>query len=1359
MDITLPLFPQFDPETDKINAGPRWDRWIGRLENLFIALKLVNPVVPDGEEPDQNVIKSIDDRKRALLLHYVGERTYDIYEAQKGTTTPDYSGTKKVLTDYFRPRKNTQMEIYNFRCYKQKEGQSLDEFLTELRKLSKNCEFADTDSEILSQIIQNCRSNQLRRRALREADKTLDEIIQLGRAMEISDSQATAMERLDTASVNKVFNKRPNRHHSKPVKQRNHVSKPKHKGQCWNCGGPFPHSDHPCPAKGQKCHDCHKVGHYRKMCRNKKPQKVRLVNKEDNNQDYSDSDSDGYCYGVKLIGRTESINTVRGPYVTVNLNNKKLKLLADSGSSVNILDETDYEKIGEPALHKGKTHGKLVPYGVKDTIKVLGTCDVKIETPQKFTVCTFYVVKGRGGSLLGYPTASELNIIKVINKVETLGSNVENDFPHLFRGIGKFRGQQVKIHIDESVPPVAQKPRRTPFHLRSKVEKEIQHLLDTDIIEKVEGEPTPWISPIVTPPKKNGEDIRLCIDMREPNKAVRRERHTMPTIEELILDLNGAKVFSKLDLRSGYHQLELHPDSRFITTFSTHLGIYRYKRLNFGISSASEIFHETIRQVIQDIPGARNISDDIVIFGTDLQQHDRALQKVLQRLSDSGLTLNQKKCEFRTKRISFFGVVFSDKGIFPDPEKVKAVKEFGRPENVKELRSFLGMTNYSSRFIKDYADICQPLRELTHNNVQWHWSPKCEESFCKLKDSLCGDTVISYYDPSKAVTVRVDASPVGLGAILLQEDNKVVCYASRALTPVESRYSQTEREALAVTWACEHFDLYLRGLHNFTIITDHKPLETIWKKPRPPLRIERWGLRLQPYKFTIKYSPGKDNMADYVSRHPVQPATDARDLSEEYVNFIALESLPRAIELDDVKQATLNDITLQKAIEFTRNGDWYKMKTLKQDEADFEELTAISSVRDELTVHSDNILLRDTRIILPKALRDRAIDIAHEGHQGMARTKDFLRSNAWFPGMDGRVENRVTNCSACQLLTPEHHTMEPLKMSELPGGPWENLSIDFCGPLPSVDYLFVIIDEYSRYPVVEIVKSVSAKSVIPVLDKVISAYGIPKIIKSDNGSPFQSYEFKRYAEHMGFIHRRITPRWPRANAQAESFNKPLMKAVRSAHIEGLNWWQELYRFLRQYRATPHSSTGRTPFMLLFNRDPKTRLPVTTHRDSTPNDLQVREKDSKKKFDMRSYADKRNQAKERDISVGDSVVMKNEKRGKMQPYFSYEPKIVTDKKGSMITVDREVTRNMSQFKKINSAVNEELENRARMQENNHEEIELAMHSSKADLEDSVMKQCKTSSSVKNTSQKPVVQPLRRSQRSKQLPVNLKDFVLN
>ncbi|KAK3085057.1 hypothetical protein FSP39_023610 [Pinctada imbricata] len=496
-----------------------------------------------------------------------------------------------------------------------------------------------------------------------------------------------------------------------------------------------------------------------------------------------------YCYGIKIEGEL-MVNKIEGPFVDVKVNEVKSKFLVDSGSSVNILDETDYVKIGRPKLRSKDKKNKLVPYG-GGKISVLGTCDLKVETEKTYDVVTFYVVKGKGGSLLGFPKANKLNIIKVVNSVHT-ETEVEKDFPHLFKGIGKLKNRQVKIHIDESVPPVAQKTRKTPFHLRDKVEHEINELLKIDIIEKVEGEATPWVSPIVTPPKKDGKEIRLCIDMREANKAVRRERHTMPTIDELILDLNGAKVFSKLDLRSGFHQLEIHPDSRYITTFSTHVGIFRYKRLNFGISSASEIFHETIRQIIQDIPGARNISDDIVIFGSNREQHDSAPCKVLQRLSDSGLTWNAKKCIFRTNKISFFGVVFGEEGISPDPAKVKAVRDFSRPQNVKDLRSFLGLTNYCSRFIQNYSAICQPLRELTYKGQSWEWNEHCDNAFATLKDNLCGDTVIAYYDPEQPVTVQVDASPIGLGAILIQSE-KAVCYASRALTPVESRYSQTER--------------------------------------------------------------------------------------------------------------------------------------------------------------------------------------------------------------------------------------------------------------------------------------------------------------------------------------------------------------------------------------------------------------------------------------------------------------------------------------------------------------------------------------------------------------------------------------
>lgn len=233
-------------------------------------------------------------------------------------------------------------------------------------------------------------------------------------------------------------------------------------------------------------------------------------------------------------------------------------------------------------------------------------------------------------------------MVQVINKLRKVTDPLE-EYQDLFNGIGKLKNKTVKLHINKAVKPVALRHRRIPFHLCDKVEAEIKRLVDADIIEKVEDQPTPWISPIVTPPKKEGQEIRLCVDMREPNKAIVRERHVMPTFDEIVNDLNSAKLFSKLDLTSGYHQLELDEDSRYITTFTTHVGIYQYKRLNFGISSASEVFQEAIRSVIQHIHGAKNISDDKIVFGKTQEEHDRALEQTFQAIRKAGLTLSKKK--------------------------------------------------------------------------------------------------------------------------------------------------------------------------------------------------------------------------------------------------------------------------------------------------------------------------------------------------------------------------------------------------------------------------------------------------------------------------------------------------------------------------------------------------------------------------------------------------------------------------------------------------------------------------------------------------------------------------------------------
>ena len=249
-------------------------------------------------------------------------------------------------------------------------------------------------------------------------------------------------------------------------------------------------------------------------------------------------------------------------------------------------------------------------------------------------------------------------------------------YPTLFDGIGKLKDFEVKLHIDKSVKPVAQPARRIPFRLRKQVEAELERLEQQDIIERVDG-PTPWVSPLVVIPKKSGE-IRLCINMQMENKAILRERHPTPTVDDLIHAMNGSTAFSKLDLRSGYHQSSLAPESRYITTFSTHKGLRQFTRLNFGTNSASELFQHVVSEQIRDIPNVMNVSDDIIIFGKTKQEHDNALEAVFNRFAKIGLTLDKKKCELSKNSLSFFGFVFSSTGVSPDPAKVKVIHE-GQP--------------------------------------------------------------------------------------------------------------------------------------------------------------------------------------------------------------------------------------------------------------------------------------------------------------------------------------------------------------------------------------------------------------------------------------------------------------------------------------------------------------------------------------------------------------------------------------------------------------------------------------------------------------------------------------------------------
>lgn len=530
----------------------------------------------------------------------------------------------------------------------------------------------------------------------------------------------------------------------------------------------------------------------------------------------------------------------------------------------------------------------------------------------------------------------------------------------------------------------------------------------------------------------------MCVDMRCANKAVCRERHVTPTVDDILTALNEATVFSKLDLKEGYHQLELHEDSRPVTTFSTHAGLFRYKRLNFGINSAAEVFQNTIRQVLGGIPNVLNVSDDILVYGTTKEDHDKALEATLERLSKGGLTLNPKKCSFFQKQLTFFGHVFSSAGVQPDPMKVSALQNAVPPTSANEVRSLLGMFNYCGRFLPNLANLTQPLRQLTIKGTPWTWTSVEQRAFDELKGMLSNSTTLAYFDPEKSTDLIVDAAPHGLGAILAQSSaagTKVVAYGSRALTAVEARYSQIEREMLAVVWGMEHFQIYLFGT-SFRVLTDHKPLVNILSNPRssPSARMERLALRLQPYSFDVAHTKGSTNPSDYLSRHPPQTPPDKKDklrtlvkMSEAYVACMIQHSLPCAMTLENVLKETKADPQLTKVT-----------KALQLPQLDKnawkDELRPFSRVMSELSMSREGLMVRGTRIVLPANLQHKAVHLAHKGRQRIVKTKQLLRSKVWFPGIDKLVDSIVKSCIACQAATPEHHR-DPLPASKLPECP------------------------------------------------------------------------------------------------------------------------------------------------------------------------------------------------------------------------------------------------------------------------------------------------------------------------------------
>ena len=405
--------------------------------------------------------------------------------------------------------------------------------------------------------------------------------------------------------------------------------------------------------------------------------------------------------------------------------------------------------------------------------------------------------------------------------------------------------------------------------------------------------------------KKKSGDHRICVDMRIANRAVLKESFPTLTVEDLSVRLSGAKFFSKLDIENAFHQIRIDDESSAITTLCTHRGLYKYRVLIFGLSTAPEIFRRVMHHhVLNGVSGAEAIMDDIIVYGRTLEEHDRNLESTLKALDDKNVRINALKCTFRQRSIDFVGHRFDEFGLRPTQDKVDALRRCEAPKSKGELKSLLGLLSYvGHRNIPNLSERTAPLRNLEKGEGVFSWTDEHQKCFDRLKEELSSMTQTAYFNVRDETLVYADASPVSLGAVLLQKDNRncvrIIAFGSRSLTPTESRYGQTEREALALVWSVRHFDFYLRGKH-FLLLTDHKPLISIFKPkpkqaPSTSLRLKHLALKIQDYNFDIQYCEGKHNIADPLSRLPKNDTASENIVDERYVWAVTQESIPKAV--------------------------------------------------------------------------------------------------------------------------------------------------------------------------------------------------------------------------------------------------------------------------------------------------------------------------------------------------------------------------------------------------------------------------------------------------------------------------------
>ena len=859
---------------------PRWKR---RFEQFRIASGL-------STEGGQKQVST--------LLYCMGEDAEDTL-LSTGITSDEKKRYQTVVDKFdafFKVRRNVIFERAKFNRRVQEENETIEQFITSLYSLAETCDYGNlTEEMIRDRIVVGIRDHALSERLQTVTDLTLEKAKTAVRQRAAVQEQQRVLKGVanETAPLESLRTRDTGRQDHKASHRTSSSGKlaGKTSGASVKCGrcGRNPHPRSQCPASEVVCHKCGKKGHFQSHCFSKT---ISDLTEEVLQPTNSDDDLFDPLFLNAIGGSSKCWMT------EITANGVKTQFKIDTGAEVTAVSKETFHKLQLGTLAAAQ---KVLCGLDRRPLHTCGQVTCTLGHKEMTSKQQVYVLKGIQNNLLGLPAIKALHLVVQADSIaqpvgRTTDCQIPDQFPSLFEGLGNFQREYTIKMKDDAKPFALFTPRNVPLPLRKKVKAELQCIESLGVIRKVD-EPTPWCAGMVMVPKKSGE-VRICVDFRKLNESVLREVHPLPKVEDTLAKLTGATTFSKLDVNCGFWQIPLAEESRHFTTFITPFGQYCFQKLPFGISSAPEHFQKQMCDILEGEEGVLCHIDDVLIFGHTPEEHDNRLQRALQKIKDAGVTLNKSKCEFKKGSITFLGHVIDANGISQDPDKMAAITEMPQPTNVTELRRFLGMMNQLSRFTPHVAELSQPLTIKR----SWVWGPAQQEAFMRVKEELTKSSVLAIYDPEAQTKVSADASMYGLGAVLLQKSPeghwKPVSYTSRAMTDIERRYAQIEKEALAVTWACDKFSNYILG-KRILIGTDHKPLVPILNTKdldTLPPRVLRFRLRMARFDYVAEHLPGKLlYTADTLSRAPVAvpgPSDHTEDARMETLVDAITSSLP-----------------------------------------------------------------------------------------------------------------------------------------------------------------------------------------------------------------------------------------------------------------------------------------------------------------------------------------------------------------------------------------------------------------------------------------------------------------------------------